>query len=163
MAFFAAGLRAAVAVRETAGLRDEALRDALAREALLRAVPRDAELLRAVRLAEDFAAVLRALVALRPLDLAVRREDAAVLRLVDALRLAAVLRLVDALRLAAVLRPPALLALAVREPAFLPRLLVREPVFRAMVRYSMRWGRAIGRYEIHDYFTRACSAREHEC
>ena len=62
---------------------------------------------------------------------------------------------------------PDLLALllceAVRRLAVLPRLLEREPVFRAMVRYSMRWGRAIGRFEIRDYFTRACSAREHEC
>jgi hypothetical protein len=71
------------------------------------------------------------------------------------------------LRLAAVLRAPDLLALplreAVRRLAVVPRLLEREPVFRAMVRYSVRWGRMIGRYEIRDYFTRACSAREHEC
>ena len=164
-------MRAAVAVREAAGFRDEpwrdepwrddGLRDALAREALFVAPPRAAVLLRGVFLAEDFAADLRAPVALPARDDALRppalavREDAAVLRLFAAVRIAAALR------------PPDLLALllreAVRRLAVLPRLLEREPVFRAMVRYSMRWGRAIGRFEIRDYFTRACSAREHEC
>jgi hypothetical protein len=137
------------------------LRDALAREALFAAPPRAAVLLREVPLAEDFAAVLRPPVALRAPEVALRAPPRAVRE--DA----AVLRLLAAVRVAAALRPPALLAPllreAVRRPAVLPRLLEREPVFRAMVRYSMRWGRAIGRFEIHDYFTRACSAREHEC
>ncbi|HEX6102531.1 MAG TPA: hypothetical protein VF031_05735 [Alphaproteobacteria bacterium] len=143
LAFFAAGLREAL-VREAAGLRED-----VAREALLRAALRAEVLFRAVRLAEDFAAVLRAPVALRAPPVALRAPEAA-LRAPEAALRAPVLVLragdfeaVD-LRLEAVLRVLDLLALllraAARPPAFLPRLLEREPVVRAMVRHSMRLG-----------------------